>query len=125
MAARKAAQVVAESNFSGIDFNETHVGPQYGLAAFAEAHGGNMTMMKVKEHTGHIRYVANFGDGTDALLSDKLNKEIISAVANKSHLKLKASDVAIQKWVDPEDETRSGFSLFRKGGEETKDVSFM
>ena len=114
----------AVSQFNGT-FAETHVGPQYSISAFAQGHGGAPDMRKVKANNGQIHFVARFPDGTAAVLSKKLNNEILGNQANHVKTELKSSEISIQRWRDLEDDTRTGFSMFRNNvGEEVDDVVF-
>ena len=106
-------------------FAETHVGPQYSISAFAQSHGGAPEMRKVKSNNGQIHFVARFPDGSSAVLSKKLNDEILGNQANHVKTKLKSSEISIQRWRDLEDDTKTGLSMFRNNvGEGVDDVVF-
>lgn len=125
-AAKKSIQVPDYSDRPS--FDESHVGEQFSFSAFLAQHGGNVHVRKnTRRADGRTIFSLNFEDGVVAILSQKLSAMIKEKLALKKPVKLQTSDLAIQEYQDPNDESIHGFSCFERGGEEvsSKDLQFI
>lgn len=125
-AAKKAIQVPDYSDRPS--FSESHVGEQFSFSAFLAQHGGDVHVRKnTRRADGRTVFSLNFGDGTVALMSQKLSSMLKEKLALKKPVRLQTSDLAIQEYQDPSDESIHGYSCFTRGGEEVsaKDLQFI
>lgn len=128
MAAKKTIEQVTPDYSDRPSFSESHVGEQFSFSAFLAQHGGDVHVRRnVRNTDGRTVFTLNFKDGVVAIMSQKLSAMIKEKLALKKPVRLQTSDLAIQEYRDPEDDSIHGFSCFTRGGEEVsaKDLQFI